>query len=178
MPSSPAPCYQPDQLFQAKVRLNNKAFDSICEKHTIRRVASVPNTTEYFKQKTESMSTPASPSPSYSLQKHKVQVGPADFDKVRLLGKGDVGKVYLVKHKSTEKLYALKGNTTLSFFTPLLMVFYSVVKKRNDQAKQDQAGYGRTSHFVYRKSSFHCSLVPLFSKRRSSLFLHGILCRR
>ncbi|KAI7893748.1 kinase-like domain-containing protein [Mucor mucedo] len=111
IPSSPAPCYQPDQLFQTKMKLNNRAFDSISsiEQHNvIRRVASVPNTTEYFKRSESVHSMPASPSPSYSLQKHKVQVGPADFDKVRLLGKGDVGKVYLVKHKSTEKLYALK----------------------------------------------------------------------
>lgn len=113
IPSSPAPCYQPDQLFQTKMKLNNRAFDSISnldQKNVIRRVASVPNTTEYFKRSASVHSTPASPSPSYSLQKHKVQVGPTDFDKVRLLGKGDVGKVYLVKHKSTEKLYALKGN--------------------------------------------------------------------
>ncbi|RCH78746.1 hypothetical protein CU098_000642, partial [Rhizopus stolonifer] len=62
-------------------------------------------------QTTQSM--PVSPKPSfksssYTLEKKQVQVGPTDFEKIRLLGKGDVGKVYLVKHKSTEKLYALK----------------------------------------------------------------------
>ncbi|KAI9321560.1 kinase-like domain-containing protein [Dichotomocladium elegans] len=31
-----------------------------------------------------------------------------DFQKIRLLGKGDVGKVYLVKQKDTNRLYALK----------------------------------------------------------------------
>ncbi|CAI5758117.1 unnamed protein product [Candida verbasci] len=37
-----------------------------------------------------------------------VQVGPENFEKIRLLGKGDVGKVYLVKEKSTQELFALK----------------------------------------------------------------------
>lgn len=36
------------------------------------------------------------------------QVGPECFEKVKLLGKGDVGKVYLVKEKATLRLYAMK----------------------------------------------------------------------
>jgi serine/threonine protein kinase len=39
----------------------------------------------------------------------QVEVGPGSFQKVRLLGKGDVGKVYLVKEKKTDKLFAMKG---------------------------------------------------------------------
>ncbi|KAI9149843.1 serine/threonine protein kinase, AGC [Blastocladiella emersonii ATCC 22665] len=35
-------------------------------------------------------------------------VGPEHFVKIRLLGKGDVGKVYLVRRKGTNKLYAMK----------------------------------------------------------------------
>lgn len=31
------------------------------------------------------------------------------FTKIRVLGKGDVGKVYLVKQKGTDKLVAMKG---------------------------------------------------------------------
>ncbi|EMG49315.1 Serine/threonine-protein kinase nrc-2 [Candida maltosa Xu316] len=37
-----------------------------------------------------------------------VQVRPDSFEKIRLLGKGDVGKVYLVREKSSNKLYAMK----------------------------------------------------------------------
>ncbi|KAK6205158.1 kinase-like domain-containing protein [Scheffersomyces amazonensis] len=37
-----------------------------------------------------------------------VQVGPECFEKIKLLGKGDVGKVYLVKEKTSSKLYAMK----------------------------------------------------------------------
>lgn len=35
-------------------------------------------------------------------------VGPQSFEKIKLLGKGDVGKVYLVKEKCSNKLYAMK----------------------------------------------------------------------
>ncbi|KAG1108304.1 hypothetical protein G6F42_016035 [Rhizopus arrhizus] len=136
LPSSPAPCYQPDKAFQSKVKLSNRALDVISSadhSNALRRVASVPNTTDYFSSSISSSSssnstlddlapppplplqvhsTPSSPRPSlrssYSQQKDTVQVGPTDFEKVRLLGKGDVGRVYLVKHKQTKKLYALK----------------------------------------------------------------------
>eukprot|EP01129_Flabellula_baltica_P017080 TRINITY_DN935_c0_g1_i1.p1 TRINITY_DN935_c0_g1~~TRINITY_DN935_c0_g1_i1.p1 ORF type:complete len:624 (-),score=149.63 TRINITY_DN935_c0_g1_i1:1006-2877(-) len=38
----------------------------------------------------------------------KTKATPQDFNKILLLGKGAVGKVYLVKHNTTEKLYAMK----------------------------------------------------------------------
>ncbi|GMG25689.1 unnamed protein product [[Candida] boidinii] len=37
-----------------------------------------------------------------------VEVSPQSFEKLKLLGKGDVGKVYLVREKATKKLYAMK----------------------------------------------------------------------
>ena len=37
-----------------------------------------------------------------------VQVGPSSFEKIRLLGKGDVGKVYLVRELQSNRLYAMK----------------------------------------------------------------------
>ncbi|KAK9434514.1 kinase-like domain-containing protein [Lipomyces doorenjongii] len=45
---------------------------------------------------------------SSSIKVGNVEVGPASFDKVKLLGKGDVGKVYLVREKKTSRLYAMK----------------------------------------------------------------------
>ena len=32
-----------------------------------------------------------------------------------MLGKGDVGRVYLVREKKSDKLYAMKGNKDFSF---------------------------------------------------------------
>lgn len=44
------------------------------------------------------------------------QLSASSFSKIRLLGKGDVGKVYLVKQKDTGSLYALKGEHHQSSF--------------------------------------------------------------
>ncbi|CAO3654720.1 unnamed protein product [Mucor hiemalis] len=45
---------------------------------------------------------------SSSIKVKKVEVGPSSFVKIRMLGKGDVGKVYMVKQKETDKLFAMK----------------------------------------------------------------------
>lgn len=46
---------------------------------------------------------------SNSIKVRDVEVGPGSFDKIKLIGKGDVGKVYLVKEKKSNRLYAMKG---------------------------------------------------------------------
>lgn len=105
---------------------------------TIRRVASAPNAKLFNKTKkninnnnnyNNNVSTISIPSlmtePSSPLQRlhrscrrtyssssikvKKIEVGPSSFTKIRMLGKGDVGRVYMVKQKETEKLYAMKG---------------------------------------------------------------------
>ncbi|CAO3700963.1 hypothetical protein G6F70_006440 [Rhizopus microsporus] len=104
---------------------------------TIRRVASAPNAKLLNKTKkninnnnnyNNNVSTISIPSlmtePSSPLQRlhrscrrtyssssikvKKIEVGPSSFTKIRMLGKGDVGRVYMVKQKETEKLYAMK----------------------------------------------------------------------
>ncbi|KAI9574972.1 Pkinase-domain-containing protein [Boletus coccyginus] len=45
---------------------------------------------------------------SNSIKVRSVEVGPSSFLKVKMLGKGDVGRVYLVKEKKTDKLFAMK----------------------------------------------------------------------
>ena len=46
---------------------------------------------------------------SNSIKVRNVEVGPGSFDKIKLIGKGDVGKVYLVREKKSGRLYAMKG---------------------------------------------------------------------
>ena len=46
---------------------------------------------------------------SNSIKVRNVEVGPSSFEKVKLIGKGDVGKVYLVKEYKSQRLYAMKG---------------------------------------------------------------------
>lgn len=50
---------------------------------------------------------------SNSIKVRNVEVGPGSFDKIKLLGKGDVGKVYLVREKKSSRLYAMKGEFAL-----------------------------------------------------------------
>lgn len=57
---------------------------------------------------------------SNSIKVRNVEVGPASFDKIKLIGKGDVGKVYLVREKKSSRLYAMKG--TLSDFLQCLQL--------------------------------------------------------
>lgn len=45
---------------------------------------------------------------SNSIKVRQVEVGPSSFVKIKMLGKGDVGRVYLVREKKTDKLYAMK----------------------------------------------------------------------
>ncbi|KAK5989037.1 Serine/threonine-protein kinase nrc-2 [Cladobotryum mycophilum] len=45
---------------------------------------------------------------SNSIKVRDVEVSPASFDKIKLIGKGDVGKVYLVREKKSNRLYAMK----------------------------------------------------------------------
>ncbi|KAF8665596.1 hypothetical protein AX16_000053 [Volvariella volvacea WC 439] len=45
---------------------------------------------------------------SNSIKVREVEVGPSSFSKLKMLGKGDVGRVYLVREKKTDKLYAMK----------------------------------------------------------------------
>ena len=49
---------------------------------------------------------------SNSIKVRNVEVGPGSFDKIKLIGKGDVGKVYLVREKKSSRLYAMKGTTS------------------------------------------------------------------
>jgi protein-serine/threonine kinase len=48
---------------------------------------------------------------SNSIKVRNVEVNPSSFDKIKLIGKGDVGKVYLVREKKSSRLYAMKGKT-------------------------------------------------------------------
>jgi hypothetical protein len=53
---------------------------------------------------------------SNSIKVRTVEVGPSSFDKIKLIGKGDVGKVYLVREKKSSRLYAMKGEFFLVVF--------------------------------------------------------------
>jgi protein-serine/threonine kinase len=45
---------------------------------------------------------------SSSAKLEQLQVLPTDFEKIALIGRGDVGRVYLVKNKRNDELFAMK----------------------------------------------------------------------
>lgn len=53
---------------------------------------------------------------SNSIKVRNVEVEPSSFDKIKLIGKGDVGKVYLVREKRSSRLYAMKGGQYVGGF--------------------------------------------------------------
>lgn len=137
IPSSPAPSYQPGYSSSTTFR-NNGPLLQLPVTHLstpvvpLRRVASAPDTTLLNQSTSQSTPPPhastnnvTTTSPvlstststrtsSYSVQRQKVKVNPSHFRKIRLLGKGDVGRVYLVEENETKQLYAMKGNAVAS----------------------------------------------------------------
>ena len=69
---------------------------------------------------------------SNSIKVRNVEVGPGSFDKIKLIGKGDVGKVYLVREKKSNRLYAMKGRlcTECLVSVDLLTLFKFSARKR------------------------------------------------
>lgn len=84
---------------------------------------------------------------SNSIKVRNVEVGPSSFDKIKLIGKGDVGKVYLVREKKSNRLYAMKGIFPSSICDDAADPSRSFEQERNDQAKQDQKSIGRARNF-------------------------------
>jgi protein-serine/threonine kinase len=71
---------------------------------------------------------------SNSIKVRNVEVGPSSFDKIKLIGKGDVGKVYLVREKKSSRLYAMKGMfgyLSSVAFADLLVLSKKEMIKRN-----------------------------------------------
>ncbi|ORX45074.1 Pkinase-domain-containing protein [Hesseltinella vesiculosa] len=116
-----------DVASQKGFKSNSWFTPSLKSPKGIRRVASAPNANKLLFAKQQQ------PPPTPSLYRHneissvslqskafrrtyssasikikKLQVGPSSFVKIRMLGKGDVGKVYMVKQKNTDKLFAMK----------------------------------------------------------------------
>ncbi|KAI9103306.1 kinase-like domain-containing protein [Phlyctochytrium arcticum] len=68
-----------------------------------KQVSSTPNTPSIPRQRTFKRSFSTN-----SIKFTDVEVAPDSFTKLRLIGRGDVGKVYLVEKKTDGKLYAMK----------------------------------------------------------------------
>ena len=116
---------------------------------------------------------------SNSIKVRTVEVGPSSFDKIKLIGKGDVGKVYLVREKKSSRLYAMKGeSTTHELLQRDANTIASAIEERDDQAEQDQARSRRTGNPRHIEPSIHCYAISLIPVGGPSLPVHGVLQRR
>jgi protein-serine/threonine kinase len=69
---------------------------------------------------------------SNSIKVRNVEVGPSSFDKIKLIGKGDVGKVYLVREKKSSRLYAMKGTVDIAGCRREQILTYNSVEQEGD----------------------------------------------
>lgn len=119
---------------------------------------------------------------SNSIKVRDVEVGPQSFDKIKLIGKGDVGKVYLVREKKSSRLYAMKGkkgpDNRPRCLGRLLTSYRSAEQEGDDQAQQDQEGARRAGDPRDEQSPLHRDALPLFPVRGLPLSMHGVLQRR
>ncbi len=107
---------------------------------------------------------------------NKVEVGPSSFQKIKLLGRGDVGKVFLVREKKTGKLYAMKG--TYRFIKCAILIYKvdnSFIQEGDDSTEKDQARVDRTRDSSNCQPSIHSDPSPFVSVGRLSIPLHGVL---
>lgn len=72
---------------------------------------------------------------SNSIKVRNVEVGPGSFDKIKLIGKGDVGKVYLVREKKSSRLYAMKGSYFATCVDWMWLTNCSIEQEGDDQAE-------------------------------------------
>ena len=104
----------------------------------------------------------------------QVEVGPGSFQKIKLLGRGDVGKVYLVREKKSEKLFAMKGEAAGGEDSEADAA-RSALEEGDDRAQEDQAGARGAGDPGDGEPPVHRYALPLVPVGRVSLLLHGVL---
>lgn len=119
-----------------------------------------------------------------SIKVKNVQVGPSSFTKVRMLGKGDVGKVYLVRQKSTDKLFAMKGilhysnamqpyhHCLLTF--SLFFVFIPSVLSKKEMIKRNKIKRALAEQEILATSN-HPFIVTLYHSFQSQDYLYFVM---
>jgi protein-serine/threonine kinase len=100
-----------------------------------------------------------------------VEVTPSSFQKIKLLGKGDVGKVYLVREKKTEKLFAMKGKLSSKCQSRVRLM--SVLSKK-EMIKRNKIKRALAEQEILATSN-HPFIVTLFHSFQSQDYLFFVL---
>lgn len=96
---------------------------------------------------------------------------PSSFQKIKLLGKGDVGKVYLVREKKTEKLFAMKGKH-IPKHEPRLRLM--IVLSKKEMIKRNKIKRALAEQEILATAN-HPFIVTLFHSFQSQDYLFFVL---
>lgn len=106
---------------------------------------------------------------SNSIKVRNVEVGPSSFDKIKLIGKGDVGKVYLVKEKKSSRLYAMKGKCHRT--VELSATLTGVVLSKKEMIKRNKIKRALAEQEILATSN-HPFIVTLYHSFQSEDYLY------
>jgi protein-serine/threonine kinase len=106
---------------------------------------------------------------SNSIKVRNVEVGPGSFDKIKLIGKGDVGKVYLVREKKSSRLYAMKGTSSALIMKAYLLT--SLVLSKKEMIKRNKIKRALAEQEILATSN-HPFIVTLYHSFQSEDHLY------
>ena len=100
-------------------------------------------------------------------------MSPSSFQKIKLLGKGDVGKVYLVREKKTAKLFAMKGTIPCALTARNVAEGCTVLSKK-EMIKRNKIKRALAEQEILATSN-HPFIVTLFHSFQSHDYLFFVL---
>ena len=112
---------------------------------------------------------------SHSIKVRSVEVSASSFQKIKMLGRGDVGKVYLVREKKTGKLYAMKGDVLRLFssLSELLTSFLcrDIVLSKAEMIERKKIKRALTEQEILATAN-HPFIVTLYHSFQSEQYLY------
>jgi serine/threonine protein kinase len=103
-----------------------------------------------------------------------VEVNASSFQKIKMLGRGDVGKVYLVREKKTGKLYAMKGEIPTALFClslDLFTFFVATVLSKAEMIERKKIKRALTEQEILATAN-HPFIVTLYHSFQSEQYLY------
>lgn len=101
----------------------------------------------------------------------QVEVGPSSFQKIKMLGRGDVGKVYLVREKKSGKLFAMKGSCCLLLLSPSHALICHPVLSKREMIERKKIKRALTEQEILATAN-HPFIVTLYHSFQSEQYLY------
>ena len=101
----------------------------------------------------------------------QVEVGPSSFQKIKMLGRGDVGKVYLVREKKSGKLFAMKGELRVQSCVTFGTSDRSLVLSKKEMIERKKIKRALTEQEILATAN-HPFIVTLYHSFQSQQYLY------